>query len=317
MLKIFSNNKPIVLVLLPVILIAHYILELNFNYFLEGNNSDTNITGLSFNFFPPFGNYFALLLLCCNAIFLNFIFNSHEFWMKSNYLPSFIYILLNLYFPHAIYFTGELLAQSFVLLILHHLYTLNQQEDARKKSFNIGLFLGLAGLCNPLYLFLLPSIMLSIKFIRPFIFREYFLLIIALLLPFVYLIIFQVDVFDRIFTLLNKFEYSDSKIINFSVFMTVTGLIAIFALFGLIQKSKTSSIRFKKLRNITLSFIIFLSLAIGISLLFGGSVYYCGMLVVPLSFILPYAYLSLKVKGLIEVLTLTIILISIAKFFVY
>lgn len=317
MLHFFSNNKPFVLALLPILLIAHLILEFNLDYFQAGIQSDTNITGFYFNSFQPWSNYLALVLLLANAILLNFIFNSHEFWIKSTYIPSFIYILLNFYFPHSVYLTGEVLAQSFILLILQQLYSLNQQEDARKKSFNMGLFTALAVICNPVYIVVLPSVMISLKFIRPFVFREYILLVLGCILPFIYLYVLDVDFSSTFFHLLEKFQFSRENLLLFSVFSIIVGLLLSFGIMGILNRSKTSSIRFKKLRNITLSFILFISIAVLLSLSLGGSVYYSSMLVVPLTFILPYSYLSLRIKGLVEVLILTLLLISLAKFFIY
>ncbi|SFT85768.1 hypothetical protein SAMN05216474_2765 [Lishizhenia tianjinensis] len=317
MLHFFSNNKPFVLALLPLLLIAHLIFELNFDYFQAGINSDTNITGYYFNTFQPWSNYLSLVLLLANAIFLNFIFNTHEFWVKSTYIPSFIYILLSFYFPHSVYLTGEVLAQSFILMILYQLYSLNQQDDARKKSFNMGLFTALAVVCNPLYLVVLPSVMISLKFIRPFVLREYILLLLGFILPFIYLLVFDIELSRNLFQLLDKFQFSSENLLLFIVSSITVGILLSFGIMGLLNRSKTSSIRFKKLRNITLSFILFIVLGVGLSIALGGSVYYSSMLIVPLAFILPYSYLSLRIKGLVEVLILTLLLISVAKFFIY
>ena len=303
--------------LLPLILIAHLVFEFNYDYFQAGINSDTNITGYYFNAFKPWSNYLTLVLLLANAIFLNFIFNSHEFWIKSNYIPAFIYLLLNLYFPHSVYLTGEVLAQSFVLLILYQLYSLNPQGDARKKSFNMGLFSALAVVCNPLYIMVLPSVMVSLKFIRPFVLREYLLLLLGFFLPFIYLLVFDVELSKNLFHLLDKFQFTGENLLLFIVSSITVGILLCFGFMGIFKRSKTSSIRFKKLRNITLSLTLFLSIGVGLSLAFGGSVYYSSMLTVPLAFILPYSYLSLRIKGLVEVLILTLLLISVAKFFIY
>lgn len=317
MLKFFSNNKAYVLGLLPLLLVGHLLLDLNFDYFRAGINSDTNITGFYLNGFQPWSNILSLILLFLNAILLNWIFNSHEFWVKGTYLPSFFYLLLNLYYPHSVYLTGEVFAQSFIIIILHQLYNLNQQDDARKKSFNMGLFTGLAVVCNPLYIVVLPSVMISMKFIRPFVLREYILLLVGFLLPYLYLFALNVDVVDQLFHLLDKFQFSSENFLFFLAFSIVVGILVILGGLGIVNRSKTSSIRFKKLRNITLSFSFFIAIGILISLLLGGSIYYSSMLTVPLAFILPYAYLSLRIKGLVEVLVLTLMLISVAKFFIY
>lgn len=316
MLFVFAKNQPLVMILLPIILVAHLLMGLTFPFFDISDNIDPNIFKFSFHFDGIIGYLLTIGFIFLNAYLINLIFNSNQFYRRYTYLPSYFYVLISLSFPYSNYFTGDSLAHTFIILVFLQVYKLNQNQSGKSNTFNAGLFLSLASICNPIYGVFLPCLLICIRVIRPFVFREYLLLLVGVILPVFYVFAvypgFYISLIDFI---LNKhFEGNIGW-----VFLGILSAVAVFVflgLIGLIKYSGTSSIRFKKLRNILLYFLFFGGLTLLVITLFGGSVFYASILVVPVSLLLPYAHLALKIKKPINLLAWGVLIIGFAKFFI-
>lgn len=304
------------MVLLPIILVTHLFMDVTFPFFDISDNIDPNIFKYPFHFNGILPYVLSIGFIFLNAYLINLIFNSNQFYQRYTYLSSYFYVLISISFPYSNYFTGDSVAHTFIILVFLQLYQLNQNQSGLSNTFNAGLFLSLAAICNPLYIFFLPCLFFCVAVIRPFIFREYLLLVIGVLLPIFYLFIFHPSFYINLadFILNKHFEGNIGWV--FLGILSLAGVFVFLGLIGLIKYSRTSSIRFKKLRNILLYFLLFGGVVLLITTAFGGSVFYSSLLVVPVSLLLPYSYLSLKFKKPINILAWGLLIIGFAKFFI-
>lgn len=304
------------MILLPLILVAHLYLGLNYDFFDVSENIDPNLLNLTFHFNYIIAPILVIAFIFLNAYLINLIFNTNQFYTRYTYLPSYFYVLISLCFPYSVYFTGDVVAHTFIILVFLQLYRLNQNQDGKANTFNAGLFLSLAAVCNPTYAPLLICIFFCVGVVRPFVFREYLLLLVGVALPVVYLFVFYPNFYNNMLDLILNKQFGGSIGWIFLGIISLFMLIIFFGLIGLVKYSATSSIRFKKLRNILLYFLLFSGLIIGSLTAFGGSVFYTSLLAVPVSLLLPYAYLEIKIKNVINILSWVLLVVGFAKFFI-
>lgn len=128
----------------------------------------------------------GLLLLLTEAFLLNFILQQHQVVVKKNWLPALFVVVFGSCSPGLLWPQAEQFAGILILLVLHILLGTYRQDKSFAAMFNSGLLIGLAAQ------FYLPSLVFflfgifTIIIIRPFIWREWVMLILGILLPFIY-----------------------------------------------------------------------------------------------------------------------------------
>lgn len=317
MLKLFARNQPYILAIIPLLVVSHLLLNYFFPFY---PNSDVAQIGTFFNWneCPVWLNIIWLTgLTSLNAVLINNLFNSHDFWLKNTYLPSLSYLIVIFYFPQSAVINGDILGHTFLILSITFLFQLRQGQDGRKSIFNAAFLAGLACVCSPFLAISIIFVLLAISAIRPFVWREYLLALVGFAIPLFYLVVFQSDVWEQI-----SFTKSEVSYFNYNtaiVFLSSLGIITILffiAVVGLSKRASTSSIRFKKLRNI-LIYLLLTMLSLGVFLQLSTFSYKNWVhAAIPFAFILPYAYLVMKKKTVVSLFFYTIIGISVAKFFI-
>lgn len=317
MLQLFARNQPYILVLIPLLVAVHLVLNVFFPFY---PNTDTAEIGEVFvwNNIPIVVNILWLTgLITTNSILLNNLFNSHDFWTKNTYLPSLSYLIILFYFPQGAVINGDILGHTFLILCITFLFQLRQGQDGRKSVFNAAFMGGAACVCSPFLVVVLPFVLLAISAIRPFIFREYVLALVGFAIPLVYLIVFQNDFYKGISITESQVSFFNQNT-AIAYFSSLGSLIILFfvAVIGLSKRASTSSIRFKKLRNIVI-YLLLTMIALGVTLQFTTFGYLNWVhMAVPFAFILPYAYLVMNKKTVVSLFFYIIILISVVKFFI-
>jgi hypothetical protein len=318
MLKWFLKDQLLILILIPILAFAYIFINENVNYFEIKPIINLGFWGTySIKLFNNYFIYINVLIITFNSYLLNFIFNSNSFYEKNSYVVALLYLVL-LSFYHSFYiFDGLLLAQTFIILGLYQLLKLDYNEDGRKKVFNIGIFIGLAGTIFTPILFYLPLIFIMITRIRPFIFRELFLTLIGSIIPLIYVISFNF-IFDNkinLFLIQASESYSQKEIIFLSS-LILFSLLLIMSLIGINTKAQKSSIRFRK--NITILFLFLIS-GIGLGIInwifFQQYEWFC-FIVFPISLFLPFSYLNNRFKMVSTILFYITFSISVIKFFI-
>jgi hypothetical protein len=135
-------------------------------------------------------SFAALTLSVASAFLLNYIINQHTLLPKKTYLPALFFLIYSS-------FSGELLhihPMSFVNLLLisacHELFDTYRKDSALQEYFNAGILIGLASLLYFPACLLFLFIWVSMILFRPFIWQEYFVSTLGLLLPWTYAVVY-------------------------------------------------------------------------------------------------------------------------------
>lgn len=317
MIKLFSKNIVFVLALLPLIILINILLE---NYYPTFNNSGehlTNLWGIEFNELPLIVN--KLIVVCfltLNAVLINFSFNQHDFFERPTYLPSLIYVLLATFFPFSVSVNGELFAQTFIILSINQLFKITKQtEDIRSNVFNASFLIGVAGTFNPIYIYFLLIVFIFLIRLRPFVFREFLLGLIGIIIPFMFLWFFNQDFYTSLVFFDATLNYEKLALILLLFPNALVLLLFIFSYRFILIRFTKSSIRFKRLMNIVLLILILISSIVGLLFSIYETYYYFSVGIFVLAILLPYSYLDAKTKLFSTLLFYGLIAFTVIKFF--
>ncbi|MEX2485963.1 MAG: hypothetical protein WED10_15430 [Brumimicrobium sp.] len=316
MIKYFSSNQPFVIVLIPIMVLGHLLLDAFFPSFELLAIGQENLWGLDFTLIDALtsriGAFFAV---CINAILINWFFNTHEFYDRNNYLPSLVYVLLVFLFPLSLRLGEDLIAHTFFILSLSKLYDIKQNDDARANTFLSGLFLGGAITFLPIYIYFLIFIWFCTLSIRPFVSREFVLPIIGVALPLGWVAFIDPNFYENFILFTSFLEYSHYGIITLLIPHIIVALLSIIAYKHILDRRSKSSIRYKRIIGLT-SYVFLFSILVSIAVvLINGSYFYFTIGAVILSIIIPYSYLDSRHKWIPSILLYVLLLINIAKFF--
>src|SRR5690554_4636886 len=168
MIKHFANNNSIVVVLIPVFVVVHMLLDHYFPSFYMATVGQENLWNLDFSALPLLTSRgLALVFICANAILLNFVFNTLAFYDKPIYLPSLLYVFTVFLFPISLRFGEDLVGHLFFILSFYKLLSMQKNDDARDNIFLSGLFLGTAATFLPAYTAFILIIWVGLFTIRP------------------------------------------------------------------------------------------------------------------------------------------------------
>lgn len=211
----------------------------------------------------------GLVLLLAEAFLLNFVLQAHQVIVKKNWLPALLVVVFGSCSPGLLWPVPEQFAGLLLILVLHILLGTYRQDKSFAAVFNCGLLIGLAGQ------FYLPSLVfflfafISIIILRPFLWREWMMLIFGLFIPFIYggVYFFWYDQYPEI-----THRVITDPIINRSFFLkldsadyflaAMTVLVLLVSAGRLISGSLTSTLKTKKGVSVMLWFTFFALLAI-------------------------------------------------------
>jgi hypothetical protein len=316
MIKYFANNQSFIVILIPVFVFLHFLMDYYFPAFNLLAIGQENLWNLDFKSIDPFlSKALAFIFICVNAIILNFVFNTLEFYDKFIYLPSILYVLMVFLFPISLRFGEDLLGHFFFILSFYHLLSIRQNDDARNNTFISGLFLGAAATFLPVYALFLLVIWVGVFTIRPFVFREYLLPLIGLFFPFLWVYLVNPFFLDDFFSFESKLNFS--RFGAFVIFLPhiVIIILALLANKNILERRLKSSIRYKRVMTVTIFTLLFSASISVLILVFFDTYFYFTIGAAVLPFVLPYAYLNVKHKWLPNTLFYALILINVIKFF--
>ncbi len=200
----------------------------------------------------------ALLVILTGAFFLNFLTINQEITAKTNYLPSFFYIL----FAFSSSSTGNiepiLVANLFVLPSLYFLMNSYREELALSEFFKAGLFMGLSSFFYIHYIYIFPICLTALIILRPFNWREWIILLIGLVLPlYLYISICyltNVDVGAEVTLMKNALSNFQKPLISefYIGFLAILVLLFLFSVFFYLSKGFGGKVKTKKTKYILL-----------------------------------------------------------------
>lgn len=211
----------------------------------------------------------GLLLLLTEAFLLNFVLQAHQVIIKKNWLPALLVVVFGSCSPGLLWPGPQQFAGLLMIMVLHMLMSTYRQDKSFGSVFNCGLLIGLAAqIYLPSLVFFIFGI-IAIIILRPFIWREWVMLILGVLIPFIYggVYFYWNDTYGEITQ-----RVITDPIVNRSFFLkldssdyflaTVTVLVLLVSAGRLVSGSLTSTLKTKKGISVLLWFTLFAFVAI-------------------------------------------------------
>ena len=315
MIKYFSNNNSIVVVLIPVFVFLHILLDFYFPSFNRVAIGQENLWNLDFSALKETNSrILAFVFICVNAILLNFVFNTLSFYDKFIYLPSILYVLMVFLFPISLHFGEDLVGHLFFILSFYHLLSIQQNEDARNNSFLSALYLGAAATFLPIYIAFFLVIWFGLFTIRPFIWREYILPIVGFIFPFLWVMLVNPFFLEEMFSFNSYLTHTNvgDFVIYFAYLIVI--FMALMANKKILERRIKSSIRYKRIISVTFVSLLLAAIGSTLILIFYDTYFYFTIAIAILPFILPYAFLNVIRTWLPNTMFYLLILLNVVKF---
>ena len=295
MLKLFLGNRASALILLPFIAFVYIYINAQTNYYYQGTTISFGLWGEMANQFGLFSKITGGLLVIINALLVNWIFNTNQFYDRNIYLPSLLYVVL-MSFYHSLYsIDGLLISHTFLILLLNQLYKLVQNTDGRSTIFNGAFFAGIAGTFHPPLFVFTPFFIAMVLIIRPFVLREILLLLTGILVPAIYALLYY-NYFNHSIDLqlLKQASNYQKKHLDFIITASLFIVLFLFSLYSISLKMQKSSIRLKKLVRILWLFVLIAVLLGAWDYIVFQQIERFSFLMIPLSFFLPFSFTTKK-----------------------
>lgn len=187
LVNLYKTKSPVAIFSLPL-LIASLALPIFFrnspeviNVYTWQSIATTNVLTV------PWLNYvLTVLLVFIGAVQLSNTVNNHDFYSKNTYLPSFIFVTF-LVSLNELNFSFNLVGYVLIIYGLGYLFRITRQDSAKHFVFMASLLFGIAIVMSPILFLvaLLPIFTLTI--FRTFVWREFFLVLLGLAIPWGYL----------------------------------------------------------------------------------------------------------------------------------
>ena len=255
LIRFFKNNNPSSFVFIPLFALALWIVgffspqDCVIKYTLPLYE----VVAKPLNSFHFIATLIALILLISEALLLNYIVNENEILAKPSFLPALFYVVFMSNDPRMLMAYPLLFANFFILLGIHKIVSSYRKDIAFSNAFDAGVLFSLATL------FYFPSIvfipLLGVGFIlfRPFIWREWVISLMGILLPHLFVIsyyfwndAFVTDQIGKMFfpSLRNKSNLDFSQ--HFYFILSIGWLIVLFSFGKLFAGSSEGSQKNKK-----------------------------------------------------------------------
>lgn len=210
MIKFFRNNQPLIAyILIPVALL--FMLPI----FLSEKTFEFNFLFSEFINQTPlfFHHIFVFLLLLFNANRINIFVAKFLKTKEKNFLASFFYLLLSSVQLFWFGFSNFFIATIFLVPSLTYLLSINHQKSILDLSFRAGFWLGISILFESSVVLLIVFYLFSLFSSRNISFREWFVLLVGVLIPFLfyfaYLLINDLPIVD------NNFHFGLTDLLEF------------------------------------------------------------------------------------------------------
>lgn len=194
MIRFFKSPQPAALFVIPFIIIVLWVyrgwdsIPVMDSYSLPV----WKFIGGLFSHLPGWLNFiFLSALISAEAIYFNLIINRHEVLYKNSYLPSLIFALLISATPGLLQFHPAHFINLFILIILDRIFTVFKNEKVTSPLFDSAFLTGLAALLYFPALLLFPVLLIGLRILRPFNFKEWLIILIGFCLPFFFISVYM------------------------------------------------------------------------------------------------------------------------------
>lgn len=212
----------------------------------------------------------SVALISIQAIYLNHIINNEKLVKNNTYLTALIFVSLNSFSPSVLVFNPIIVANCFVLMILHLMLKLYVQSGTYKSSYNISFLIAVSSLVYTPLLILFPFYWIMLSYINSPKWRDFIISIFGLLTPYFFyftclLFVVESDILQQLKEVtFIIFDYNlttllyGKHIIYFSGFI----LIMLLAIGHLTINISTEIVKIRKLMTMVLLLAIILTLTL-------------------------------------------------------
>lgn len=210
---------------------------------------------------PLLNKIVAFAIVLFTGILLNVQINKNEIFERNTYTPALFYVLIMSCFSDLHQIHPIVVSNLFWVLAYRRLLNIYNQVQCKSEIFDASIFILIgAFFCFPSAIIMLVFPLITLVIIRPFDFKEYMMPFFAILLSLIYWAAYFY-ISESTFDFLNleqKSSYSNFQIqFNWTHYISYGLIFILMYLSGykLIEKSKASSVRFRKTTSVLLSFL--------------------------------------------------------------
>jgi hypothetical protein len=218
---------------------------------------------------PQLSVILGFLVAMSEAFLLNYIIYQHHILTKRSWLPALMFVVLSACTPGLLWLHPQHIAGVFLLGALHLLLGTYRMDKSFGSVFNAGILIGIAALFYlPSIVFLLFAIV-CIILLRPFIWREWIILILGSTVAPIYAGVYYFWN-DKLLFMTNEVVFSPIRNRDFFLklpveyyFLTaMTGLMVFVSASRFLSGAGTSTLKTKKGISVMIWFLVFSLLAV-------------------------------------------------------
>ena len=316
MIKLFLGNKTYVLLLIPFFLVCYQMLNYYFEFVELVPNQHFGLWLENIELNAIIAVVLASLVVLLNSFGLNLLVNRNNFYERNTFLVALIYVVFMSLFECSYFLNSTLLLHSTIIFMIHQLFELNKREDGRKNIFNAFLFFAIGVTLCPIYIFLLPMLIVSVTVIRQLSFKEFLMAFSGFSIPFMYY--FSITYLNG--SVWRPSLWSSHFEIPQKDFWFVTISLIVFlvlSLFSVVFKMRQAKIQTnKQIRSLIILILFFFLLSL-YELISFQQIDHFSLLIIPMSVLLIFAFLSDTYGMAANVLFYVVIVYSVIKFFLF
>jgi len=316
LIKLFLGNKTYVLLLIPFFLVCYQMLNYYFEFVELVPNQHFGLWLENIELNAIIAVVLASLVVLLNSFGLNLLVNRNNFYERNTYLVALIYVVFMSLFECSYFLNSTLLLHSTIIFMIHQLFELNKREDGRKNIFNAFLFFAIGVTLCPIYIFLLPMLIVSVSVIRQLSFKEFLMAFSGFSIPFMYY--FSITYLNG--SVWRPSLWSSHFEIPQKDFWFVTISLIVFlvlSLFSVVFKMRQAKIQTnKQIRSLIILILFFFLLSL-YELISFQQIDHFSLLIIPMSVLLIFAFLSDTYGMAANVLFYVVIVYSVIKFFLF
>ena len=174
MLSFFRTNQ-----ILSSILLVPFVVALHLYAFFHNGPVDLSRGGLIYNWVEswlPAQSYwpliFSIILVSIEGVLINAMVMRHRLAREVTMIPGLIFVTIASAIPEFLFFSPLHLANLFLILGIGELMATYKKPSAAGQIFNVGFWIGMAGLCYLPYLIFLLLAFVGLNILRAFNLQE-------------------------------------------------------------------------------------------------------------------------------------------------
>jgi|GEM_PF-2474061 len=263
----------------------------------------------------------ATLYLSMQAIYLNYIANRYRLIQTPSYIVALLFVVFNSASPSFLVFNPIFIVNTFLLVVLHQLFEVYNQEKVFSSSFNTGLLLSLAALTYSPTIIVFPLIWFALIYLKTSLWREFIISLFGFMVPILFYVTYCFFT-DQLMELIDKTIFSSAIFpgiglltgsILWNAYFYVLIIIGLLAGVNFLNYINRSVVKIKKLTIVVLVMFLLLLATIFINGYDFVAVYL--MMTIPLAVIIANYFAEIKRQWLAELFFALLVAAIITSYF--